>query len=657
MTPALRTLLASAVFAAAPAYAQAGGLEARARVERPLPAHNPLDATAAGSRADSGDATAALRTVPELLLTLPGVDVRQSGASGATAYVALRGAAANQTTVLLGDLPLSTPDGGAFDLALLAGQAFGSVEVYRGGAPVWLDSGAIGGVLRLRPRDAGAPRVALRLGAGSFGRVALGAESEVSGRGFRLATVVGMDRARNDFPFDDDGGTSLDPADDGTSRRVNAETAGAFGLSHFVLEVGDAGELSALVFATQRQGGDPGPAQNTAEQTRRQDIRLRGQLAYLHRFARGQLQVATGGGLHQQRVSDPAREIGLDFNENDDRFSDVTLRAAGTLELLSWLEATTVASLRWAGYRPDNLLGPEIDDSRRATSSAAGELRAHGQVRGVGLELRASARVEHHRTDAAGLDLGRQRTYASSLARPTLRAGVAVAPLPWLALVGSVATGSRFPSFVELFGNAGALGANEELGPERSLGGDAGVVLRGRRGSFRGAFEARYFDRRSEDVIRPRITSQATFVFQNAGEARSRGVELGGSARFGTHLTLTGTMTRLRTRTEGGAELPWRPSLSAHAQPELHLGARGPLSDAVLFASVLHRGAYFNDPANLVTVPGRSWFGAGVRVDFRLGLSALFSARDLFDQRGQDFLGFPLPGRRYAAELRYAMEL
>ncbi|MEM1416224.1 MAG: TonB-dependent receptor [Myxococcota bacterium] len=656
-SPARLPLLLAALAAAAPVRAQELG--ARARVAPPLPATNPLDPTAAGSSASGQDADAAERSMPELLLQLPGVDVRQSGASGARAYLALRGAAANQTAVMLEDLPFGGGEGGAFDLALLAAPAFGAVEVYRGGAPAWLDSGAIGGVLRLRAAALGAPAARFRLGLGSFGAWQLGAESHVSSERLRVTTSVGVDGARNDFPFADDAGTSLDGEDDGESRRVNAHTLGAFGLAHVVADVGDAGELSAVILGTQRQGGDPGPAQNTAEATRRQDVRLSGNAAYLHRFERGRLQVAAGGGVHQQRVSDPEREIGLDFNENEDRFADAMVRVAGSATLHPWLEATGVASTRWAGFRPDNSLGAEIDDSRRVASALTGELRAHGHALGVGLDFRVSARVEHQRTEAGGIDrgFGRQEIVKTSHRRPTIRAAAAVAPLPWLSLVGSVATGTRFPTFLELFGDAGAVLPNIQLGPERSRSVDAGFVMRGRKGPVRGTFEVRYFDLRIDEVVRPRLTSQFTVIFQNAGDARSRGVELGGRARFGPHVALAGTLTRLRTQSETGNALPWRPELQAQAQPELHLGPRGPLSDAVFFASVFHRGDYFNDPANLVRIPGRTWLGMGVRVDLRLGLSALFTVRDLLDQRGQDFLGFPLPGRRYAAELRYSMEL
>ena len=44
--------------------------------------------------------------------------------------------------------------------------------------------------------------------------------------------------------------------------------------------------------------------------------------------------------------------------------------------------------------------------------------------------------------------------------------------------------------------------------------------------------------------------------------------------------------------------------------------------------------------------------GVGARF-FDGGLGLGFRADDLFDVRGQDLLGFPLPGRRYSGRISY----
>ena len=637
------------------------GFEATAKIQRPLPAANSLDVTAAGTETSALRSAAAELRMPELLLALPGVDVRQTGSTGAGAFVTLRGANSNQTAFLLGDLPLGSPDMGPLDLALLDAMGFGTVEVYRGGAPAWLNSGAIGGVVRLMPPRGDRSRTEFALSGGSFRQWRLRGASTVRAPRFRFSTVANLDGAVNDFAFADDNGTAFDPTDDGESRRVNAHTLGSFLLSYLEADVGESGTVSAVVHNANRRGGDPGPAQATAERTDRGDVRLGGVIAYDHDFARGKLQIAAGGGVRQQEVSDPFQEIGLDRNVDRDRFRDATGRIAGVAHVYEWLDATVVGSLRYLDFEPSNRLGTDLPQSHRVGMSATAELRAHGKVgdrHPVGLELRVSSRIDHQRTEAVGTRLGRTTIDRSNDTRPTFRAAGAIAPLPWISFVGSVASGTRFATFLELFGNASTILPSPGLSPEQSRSVDGGIVLRGTRGEVQGRLEARIFELRIKEIIRTVPTSQNTVVFQNEDRATNRGVELGAKLIVNRHVHVGGSATAMRTRTADGLELNWRPRLQAQLQPELHSGSfANVIRDAVVFAGVLHRGAYFNDPANLVEVNGWTWLSAGVRVDMNAGFSLACTVRDLLDQRGQDFLGFPLPGRRFAIELRHRMEI
>jgi outer membrane receptor protein involved in Fe transport len=72
------------------------------------------------------------------------------------------------------------------------------------------------------------------------------------------------------------------------------------------------------------------------------------------------------------------------------------------------------------------------------------------------------------------------------------------------------------------------------------------------------------------------------------------------------------------------------------------------------FFQVAYVGKSFSDPANLVVLPSRTMLALGAGVDLferRLGLS--FRVDDLLDVRGQDLLGYPLPGRRYTGRVSY----
>ena len=100
---------------------------------------------------------------------MPGAHVVQSGGQGSYSTVSLRGGELGHTSFLLGEMPVSGPDSGPLDLSLLPLEVFDRLEVYREGAPAFFDSGAIGGVVRLVPREDRESRLFASATGGSFG--------------------------------------------------------------------------------------------------------------------------------------------------------------------------------------------------------------------------------------------------------------------------------------------------------------------------------------------------------------------------------------------------------------------------------------------------------------------------------------------------------
>src|SRR5690606_7247765 len=125
---------------------------ASAKIKRPLAARNDEDATAAATTVDLTQRPMALESLRDVMPEVPGTTSRSQGGYGAFSGVSLRGTDLGQTVWLLGEIPLNGPDSGAFDMSLLPLPHLSSLEVYRGGAPVWFGQGSIGGVIRVVPR-------------------------------------------------------------------------------------------------------------------------------------------------------------------------------------------------------------------------------------------------------------------------------------------------------------------------------------------------------------------------------------------------------------------------------------------------------------------------------------------------------------------------
>ena len=281
------------------------------------------------------------------------------------------------------------------------------------------------------------------------------------------------------------------------------------------------------------------------------------------------------------------------------------MRAASELELASWVDLTLIGTGRYDGYHPANMLDRDAGDSHRWTGAGTAELRLHGALGSVRFELRPSVRLEHSETRASGLRFGQPQRYRTSRTAPTVRVGAAVAPTWWLSLVSSVATGTRFPSILELFGNRGTLQPNPELVPETGRSLDVGVVVRNHHeGLIRGTAELRLFHLAIDELIVYRPTSQYTWSAENRDQGRSWGIEAGVRGSVGPHVELTGALTWMRTDDGRGNALNWRPELQGQVRPEVHTRRLGFVEDVALFVALVHRSRVFSRPRQPDAPPG-----------------------------------------------------
>ncbi|MFO0711512.1 MAG: TonB-dependent receptor [Sandaracinus sp.] len=642
-----------------------------ARAEVPRIGVDAIDPSAAGTTILLQDRPRALETMDEILRESPGARARRTSGFGGFSTLSLRGADAEHTAVLLGELPLLAADGSAVDLSTLPPWMFDRVEIYRGGAPLWLSTGAIGGVVRLVPREGRTERAELALGAGSFdryqGRASVSAGDERVG----VSAGAGLVSSAGTFPYRDDNGTAFDPRDDRERARQNAQLLEGSGLVHLAARALD-GTLSIVGTGLERTGGlAPPPSRFVDVPTGRRSSRrfsLGASMDWLEGAraperaseARWRVSAALGAALEQRGASDPLAQFGQVPREASDTLGRVHARLAGALAITDWLAITAVGQYTHEEVASfDRLLAiaaPERAhaDSRRDTAALGLEPRVSFVVGGVRVEGRISGRIEG--SFASLVDASGERATEPQhveLALPTGRASLLVEIDRALSIVGSAAIATRAPSSLELFGDRGYLAGNVLLRPETSLGGDLGVVLAGRVEGVRGRVELRGFASHLDDLIRYQRVAQNQAVPLNVASARILGLEAGVSGDALDHLRLEGALTLLDARDEtSGLALPLRPSVVGYARLEGYVRTRGVFSGVRVYAEVEHVSSSTADPAALVVIAERTPLGAGVSASFfdeRVRLDLV--VRDVFDVRGYDVLGLPLPGRSFAAEL------
>lgn len=651
----------AALALASPALAQPLGVTAE--VERPIASTGGEDPTASATEVDARRRPTELDTLESALLEVPGARPLATGAYGSATSLALRGADADQLEVLFGDLPITTADGGAFDLSTVPLWALERVEVYRSGAPTWLGGGGIGGLVRLVPRTGERTSVSGTVGVGSFG-LAHGRLAASAGDGaLEWTSAAGVTSSEGDFPYLEDR-TPLDPTDGVERARSNGWLREGSAFGHLRARV-LGGRLSVLGFGLERVGGVPGPALHPTLDPRRVETTLLAAAGY--ELAEGgrdpawRLSVSTSGAYRRRRFTDRFGEIGLARATDDGQWRSV-VRVAASGRALSWLELTGVALYVREELAPRDALARQPNaGSARDAGTFALEARSFGRIDGVRLELRPSARLAVIGSRLTELRPERAGDEAESLiAAPTFRLAGVVEPVRGLAISASAASATRAPSMIELFGDRGYLLGDTRLSPERAETFDLGVALRGRQGELAGAAELRGFVTLASDLIRYRRTAQHTAVPENVASALLYGAELGVSGRLTRHVTLAGALTLLDTRTEylgNPQRLPLRPWITAYVRPAVSAFGLGPLDRAELWADVSYVGENALDPANSATLPARARVGIGLSLytggaRMRVDLAV----RDLFDQRGTDLMGFPLPGRSFSAALTLASD-
>lgn len=658
--PGLLTVLLSA--AAADAQSAEYGAQAVVQRQRLVATHGE-DPTAAGTRLELEDRVSLPRSVGDVLREAPGVRVLNSGGIGASSTVSLRGSDEREVQVLLHEIPLVNADGSPFDLSAFAPELFARIDVFRGGSPVWLGSGAIGGVVRLVPlREAGTSR-RVSLGAGSFGQYQLAGRSAAGDERLNVRSSVVLRGAHNDYPYTDDKGTSFDQSDDTLLVRKNAQLTDAAGFTDLNLKLWG-GTLHLLALAQSRTGGLAGPGSQPTPNVHDTFVNTISAAGYERtrggksgRAPRSRLQLLASSSYKLSRHSDYYGELGnSERAETNDKYYRGFVRAAGSLRVLRWLTATTVASYALDHIdRANRLAFPSPAPSTRHTTAAALELSARGQLGPVGFELNPSARVEWSRTELHA-ERGTFGDIDSSrhLTLPTARLGAGILPFADLALTLSVATGARTPAIVELFGDRGTLRPSPGLKPVTATSFDTGARWSTKRESWSGSSELHAFLVRRRDAIVASRNAQYLTAHENSSAVEQRGLELYLSGSLYDTFSLHSSLTYLDTETALHKRLPLRPSFVAFGRPQAVLRFPGPVSSVGAAAELYFRSYVFVDNANLATVSECQTSAVSLSMGFlRDRLQLMGRMDDAANRRCTDLLGFPLPGRSVFFTLTY----
>jgi vitamin B12 transporter len=582
----------------------------------------------------------------DVLRTVPGVVVTESGGYGAPATAAIRGATAADTPVYLGGVRLNDDVGGTADLSLVPLWLIDRVEVYRGNAPLEADRLGAGGAIFFEPRmplrDGG--------GAGMYGG-SWGASKGWVYQGIRAGGVsalfgVSGDHATDRYPFRDDHGELFEPGVATTSIRQNAdETSGeAWGLLRADL---GSSTVDVLVNGITRDQGVPSLALLPTRAAREQADRALASVAVrvpIGAEDRGVIDARTSVIIGRTSFDDPLLELDLDTRSLQiegrrvEESLGATLAPADGLRLRPQVDVADEGILR----DPDTIpLGHAHREFARAAIGAQDRIAPW-------LGLHALASGECHHT-------GAEPGTVCDVLEPTGRVGVD-AGSDRLGATSNLGRYVRVPTLGEVYGVSGTIHGNPALAPESGITADLGVRAQtGRSRVVRGGYvDAFVFAHWVEGLIAYERTGQGYVTPYNVGSARILGAEvLAGVApvrwlRAEVAVTALDPRDTTPTRTPVNDVLPYRSRLVAapRVRAEWRRRSRGGPSGLGAEISAVYQSSRYVDPAGLGIIPEQT--SVDVEVDatwFDGVLTARLRVADIFDAIRTDIVGYPLPGR------------
>ncbi len=529
----------------------------------------------------------------DAIASAPGVTINSNGAFGGQASVRIRGAASEQTLVLIDGVVVNdtSSPGGGFNFARLDTENIDRIEVLKGPQSTLWGTDAIGGVVSIttkRPEEGLGGSVFGEYG--SFNTIRGGASVENAGDAgdFRLA-VVGTSSDGISKADEDNGNTEDDAYEALTlSAKGGLNLPGDARLSADILWTDAESEFDSFLFGAQGNVADGDEVSETEE------VALNASLT-------GSLFEGRLDNLVLIGYSDISRENLTDGVQSFDAQGDrMIYRYQGTLAIN---EANKLA------------FGAE----REETSFDGDEVSIDGlfalyEFKPVApLTLTGGIRVDDHETFGT---------------ETTGRFAAAYNPTETLTLRASWGQGFKAPTLLQLSGGGFTL-PNPDLQPETSEAFDVGIDWR----SSNGAFEASLtvFDADIENLIG--FSSTGYF---NEAEVETQGVEISGRAQLTEWASVDVSYGYVDATDTNGNPLRRIPEHSGDVR--FVIDPEGPLSGAVLVR-------YNGEEPNSATTEVDSW----TRVD----LSASYDVNDkvelfgrvenLFNEEYQQILGYGTP--------------
>ncbi|WP_373818217.1 TonB-dependent receptor domain-containing protein [Glaesserella sp.] len=219
----------------------------------------------------------------------------------------------------------------------------------------------------------------------------------------------------------------------------------------------------------------------------------------------------------------------------------------------------------------------------------------------------------------------------------------------------SFGTAIQNPTITEYFGYNGSFLANPNLKPEKSLGGDFGLLVESKDKNH--SVDVTYFARNVEDLISSETVDFTTYrsrAINLEGKSKIKGVEIAYNGKLTEDLTAYANYTYTRAKDSQELELVRRPKHMANLGLAYQITEK--LGSSVNISYVGQRiDSYYNSitySSLRVRLPSYTLVGLGVNYQITKDWNLYANLNNLFDKQYENIIGYGQDGRNVYVGLK-----
>ena len=576
--------------------------------------------------------------VSDVLKTVPSVAISSSGGRGTLTNFYLRGADANHTAVIIDGVKVNPVTGYGFDFGGLSLSNIERIEVLRGEQSALWGSDAMGGVIYITTKSGlykDKPfNVDFNLGTGSHGTYDGSATISGYQNGFYYALNGNSHRTRGISALSSD--TFRYTAQNGTAITTGgAKERDEFHRDNASLRFGyDDNQKSVEVLASHFSQTAHYDGSLAGETTFDDYTRTRESLFKLSGYLGGDQD------LFKQKASISHIKTDSDTTSSwASAYDAKKLNANYQLDVNFDREGTVTQAV--------SLLG-EYQQSKYDSTSYNNEKSLI--ERSIATEYRLFTEADH------SLSLSGRYTGNSEYKDAfTGRISGAYRLSPNFRAHAGLGTAIQNPTMTEYYGWSGAFVGNPNLKPEKSQGGDVGVLIEST--DKRHSLDLTYFARNVSDLISSEVldaTTYGTRAINIDGTSKIRGAEITYQGKFTDAMTAYANYTFTQAKDSNNDELVRRPKHTANVGLAYQITEKW--GSNVNVSYVGNRiDSYFDEAtyvSSRVKMPSYTLVNLGVNYQLSQNLTVYANLNNLFDKKYENIISYGQDGRNVYVGLK-----